>query len=607
MAWHSRACIAVVAALLLSAPAGAGAPLLPPPSLNSSNGLLSVQLTVVAARLSSGSDFALATRAYAWRSGASSGGPALFGPTLRVRPGDTLRVTVVNTLGPDFGADAAWPMNCLRRYNTTNIHTHGLHVSPSQDNVFSSVAPGANLTYTYSIIAEHAPGTLWYHAHFHGATAIQVMGGLAGALIVEPSAALPSWLAALPEEVLVLQSFFFQSIGNPPGGHPAPSFSFLENAAYNGSAGYYASPTFGAPAYYTVNGLVAPALSLAAGASTVLRIVYAAGAETPTLSLQGGVSASCSLQVIALDGVYLLAPRPVPFVRMPPGTRADVVIGCAAPGAVNLSATATAFSYLAQTLVALTVTGAPASPAPLPASVAVARPWYLSDLTGVTPATFAQISVSFGKQFQFSAQGPMFPLGFGSNCSAVNTSAVPVSAPVSACPFIPFSGERGTNSSAYPAAALQVLGSPAQASVFGASTGPHPLHIHVNHFQIIAVGSGLAADNFSVVGDWRDTVAVGTGPGLSADAGTVIRWWPADFTGEVVVHCHILGHEDAGMMTTMLVSAPASAASAASLSTAQQIGLGIGIGVGLAAIIAAAVALSFLQAATTTAAVKHAQ
>lgn len=103
--------ICAFSVLAAAAVVGSGAPLVALPSLSSSGGALSVGLSVVAARLSSGTDFSVSTRAYAWASGGASGGPALSGPTLRVRAGDTLTLALSNNLGPDFGPEAAWPVN----------------------------------------------------------------------------------------------------------------------------------------------------------------------------------------------------------------------------------------------------------------------------------------------------------------------------------------------------------------------------------------------------------------------------------------------------------------------------------------------------------------
>ena len=94
------------------------------------------------------------------------------GPTLRVHPGDTLNVTLVNDLN-----------------EPTSLHTHGLHVSPdgSSDNPFVTVEPGQTTTYTYQIPSDQPGGTFWYHPHAHGMAAEQVASGLSGAIVVEDS------------------------------------------------------------------------------------------------------------------------------------------------------------------------------------------------------------------------------------------------------------------------------------------------------------------------------------------------------------------------------------------------------------------------------------
>lgn len=92
------------------------------------------------------------------------------GPTLRLRPGDTLRLDLANHLD-----------------EITNLHVHGLHVSPEGrgDNVFLAVEPGQTQQYEYRLPEGHPPGTYWYHPHHHGNVAGQVFGGLYGAIIIE--------------------------------------------------------------------------------------------------------------------------------------------------------------------------------------------------------------------------------------------------------------------------------------------------------------------------------------------------------------------------------------------------------------------------------------
>src|SRR3954447_17685940 len=164
---------------------------------------------------------------------------ALPGPTLRVRPGDRLRINLVNKLNelPD-GLPADSPLICSTTTPTghslgeegttcdTNLHLHGLHVSPSDnsDNIFLTDKAGENCQYEYQIPPDHPAGLNWYHPHLHGTVTNQVFAGLAGPLIVEGDLdALPG-IVGLPERVLVLHATQLypdggsvQSITNVPG------------------------------------------------------------------------------------------------------------------------------------------------------------------------------------------------------------------------------------------------------------------------------------------------------------------------------------------------------------------------------------------------------
>ena len=123
----------------------------------------------------------------------------LPGPTLRVSPGDTLRIGLANHLE-----------------QPTNLHVHGLHVSPegNGDNVFVVINPGDSFFYEYRLREDHLPGVNWYHPHHHGMVADQVFGGLYGAIIVEDIDPLPvsrdlSWSSPT-------------SVWTPPGGSSPP-------------------------------------------------------------------------------------------------------------------------------------------------------------------------------------------------------------------------------------------------------------------------------------------------------------------------------------------------------------------------------------------------
>ncbi len=93
----------------------------------------------------------------------------LPGPAIEARPGDTLQIDFKNSLSAD-----------------TNVHFHGLHVSPAgiADNSFLEVPMNESIKYEVRIPADHPSGLFWYHPHMHGAVASQVSRGLAGLIIV---------------------------------------------------------------------------------------------------------------------------------------------------------------------------------------------------------------------------------------------------------------------------------------------------------------------------------------------------------------------------------------------------------------------------------------
>jgi L-ascorbate oxidase len=110
-------------------------------------------------------------------------------PTVVMEPGQTVRFKLGNQL-PVLNDCDTTAINLPRKpgcFNVTNLHSHGLWVSPSgnSDNVLLSIQPGVAFEYEYNVPVDHPAGTFWYHPHVHGTTAMQVASGMAGALIVE--------------------------------------------------------------------------------------------------------------------------------------------------------------------------------------------------------------------------------------------------------------------------------------------------------------------------------------------------------------------------------------------------------------------------------------
>jgi FtsP/CotA-like multicopper oxidase with cupredoxin domain len=137
------------------------------------------------------------------------------GPTLRVRTGDVLRIRLSNELPPNpdpVPLDMALP----HHFNTTNFHAHGLHVDPGAlaDNIFRSMEPGQAYDIEIAIPANHPSGTFWYHPHHHGSADVQMVSGMAGALIVEGDFADMPEIAGARERVLILNEVVFDYRGS---------------------------------------------------------------------------------------------------------------------------------------------------------------------------------------------------------------------------------------------------------------------------------------------------------------------------------------------------------------------------------------------------------
>jgi blue copper oxidase len=213
-------------------------------------------------------------------------GNSLLGPTMKATTGETMDVTLQNSLSEE-----------------TNIHWHGLILPENMDGHPKDVAaPGGSLQYTLPIIQR--AGTYWYHPHSHGTTAHQVFMGLAGMFIVndqeEAALNLPTGEYEIP---LIIQDKHFE------GG----------NLAYSPSGEEIMTGYLGE--HIIVNGLHAPFLNVVSGWYR-LRILNGSTARVYNLGISGGIQ----LNIIGSDGGLLSAPEHVSNILLGPGERLDVLV-----------------------------------------------------------------------------------------------------------------------------------------------------------------------------------------------------------------------------------------------------------------------------------------
>ena len=252
------------------------------------------------------------------------GGLYNVAPTIKIKPGDTIVVNLKNALPNAVQPGTMQPDAMGPQYVgmplDVNLHFHGLTVSPRKpgDDVLTMLAmPGEKLHYVVHVPPNQEPGLYWYHTHVHGETNYQVgEGGMSGAIVVEGLERHLPRLAGMKERVLMLRDTSAGSAGPadvPQVRDPNPC-----------------SPN---PGIVTLNTALRPVIRIAPGEQQFFRLVNASGHKTLKLAVDGE-----KLQLVAVDGYALDSYPGTPPTRMdssivvPPAGRAEFVVTGPASG-----------------------------------------------------------------------------------------------------------------------------------------------------------------------------------------------------------------------------------------------------------------------------------
>ncbi len=351
------------------------------------DGYYSGTLELGAAELTVGTD-TLTTRAYRQAGGTFS----VPGPTMRMVPGNTYVLTLKNLL--PYSTPSATE-NDFKDPNVSNLHTHGLHVSPTSpsDDVMRLINGSYCGDYVYAVPADHMGGTLWYHPHHHGSTYLQVSGGAWGLLLVDDSKdALPAGVAGMTERQLVV-GFVDPTVAGTGG-----------DTLISGSL----SPT------WTVNGQVEGNLCTPANEWQHWRVLLVdADAMPRTLSVGPG----CEVALLARDGVWrTVAPRPLATnaIELSGASRADLAVRCSEDSTISVGGRVVARVFADAGLSANLSVG-PYSEGASGTTWSARRPSYLRDLRGV--ASFERRTVNMGARTvngsKFDMDAPTFVIPTG--------------------------------------------------------------------------------------------------------------------------------------------------------------------------------------------------
>jgi len=383
-------------------------------------------------------------------------------PTLRVHPGDVVRLHLVNALD-----------------NETNLHAHGMSVSPAgnSDNVFLHVPPGGAQDYEIRIPSNHAPGLYWYHPHPHGHSDDQVRNGMSGALIVEGLLDPFAELRDVPEHVLLLKDV---QVGH----------------------GQIVHRSIGDGVIRSVNGMLNPTIALRPGETQLWRIGNVGADLYYSLTLDGH-----RFYEVARDGHRLSRLLPKEQLLVPPGAREEVLVQAAGPGTYALRTAPfntgpQGNQYPGAVLATVRVAGPAVTPIALPEKLLP-----VADLRGAVTGRRTIVFSETDDGDTLFIDGRTFDPG------RTDTRVR--------------------------------LGAIEEWTIRNQSDELHDFHIHQTHFQVTEVnGASQPFDGY------QDIVNVP----VHGEVKVIIPFTDPVILGRFVYHCHLLSHEDKGMMATIEVT-----------------------------------------------------
>jgi FtsP/CotA-like multicopper oxidase with cupredoxin domain len=503
-----------------------------PPDLFSSNGLLQFQLN--------------------YQTGIDSKGRTLFcfvtpdgaeSPTLHVNPGDTVKIALTNALpqvpgGPeeqisDVCGDSTMTLTSV------NMHFHGMNVTPAchgDEVIHTLINSGETFDYTIKIPKNEPPGLYWYHPHIHGISSVAVQGGASGAIVVEGIEKIQPAVSGLPERLLIIrdQPLASSPLSKPAGAPRIPNWDVSVNyvsVPYPNYPPAFVKMQQGGKEFWRVAN---------AGANTILDLQVMYDGQAQPLQIVGFDGVSTGSQDGKRQGTIVTQND----VLVPPAGRVEFIIAAPSSGVHNAQ------------LVTNTINGGPSGDANL------ARP-LVQIRTSATPSGLRRIP---------KPNGPPNPQRFENLADAKVTttrtlyfSEIHVASgvnPPSRLPpendshtlfYITVDGQRPLLfDPSNPPAITTTQGSVEDWIIQNRSDEVHEFHIHQIHFLLEEVngrrvpkGQQQFYDTYQV-GYWNDKSKKYPSIKVRMDfRGAVV--------GDFVYHCHILDHEDGGMMAIIRV------------------------------------------------------
>jgi FtsP/CotA-like multicopper oxidase with cupredoxin domain len=530
-----------------------------PADLRSKNGELKLDLQIQNVREKDGS-----TRyCYTTPDGAQA-------PTLRVHPGDRVVLRLKNKL-QDIDPQASAIEKLMAQSicttkpkrktsnpcdsgamtaTSTNLHWHGMSMSPvcHQDDVLkTSVAPTPGVfEYNFQIPKDEPPGLYWYHPHIHGFSSRQVQGGASGALIVEGLEGAVPEVAGLPERVLVIRDQELMNPNAPPArSEPKVPRSLIESDgdAINSGTG------FGKPAKdLSINYVPVPypnyhpaTIAMKPNERQLWRVLNASSVTYLNLALLFQNKPQL-IGIVAIDGVPMKkqGKASIPWVDhygLPPGARVEFIMNGPPAGAPGL-------------LVTRTVDTGPSGENDPNRALAFVKPDpQATELASVLPQAHEPLPNSTQPWLKDATPVRTRHLYFSEKPSDPNDPNSPTEFYIT---------EEGKQPKVFDPNSpdpnfLVHQGDVEDWIIENRSTELHAFHIHQIHFLVMEM-SGMPIDEPFL----RDTVNIPYSKNTQLSYPSVrlrMDFRDPNSVGTFVYHCHLLEHEDGGMMGTVKVVA----------------------------------------------------
>lgn len=378
---------------------------------------------------------------------------------------------------------------------SSNLHYHGMVVPPAApgDDVFLDVGSGAAYDYTWQVPMNHEQGTHWYHPHSHGLVEPQILSGMSGMLVIDGLVAEHyTAFSGLVERHLLLKDIAL------PSADPDAALT------------------------KTINGLRGGTLRLRPGEMQVWNLGNLGADAYFDLAVDGA-----QLWEIGRDGNVLVQPKLRTSIYLPPGSRSTVVV--VAPAQAGRYALRTLAVDTGPQgdpnpdvrLATLSVGGMPVDSSALQARLLL--PADSPNTIGNTPAEVAALPITRRRIITFSetADGNTFFID-GKQYDPGRDDITVTLDDVEEWTLRNVSGER------------------------------HVFHIHQLDFLVTTVnGQPVPPDSLNDVVDLPFAQN-----GVPGEVKVIIPFTDPIMVGRFVFHCHIVGHEDAGMMANLVVLAP---------------------------------------------------